>query len=141
MMLCMRWVLTSLLFVACGDDKSPPEPPSDDPVQQDTGVSGVQQDTGTDEAPVDCDLPDGFNWDNWGRPFFRTWCAGCHAADAPNRFGAPEWLVFDTEAQVYGHRAIIRSSVLETKSMPLGGGLPPEDSELLDLYLRCVFGA
>lgn len=137
-MLCMRWVLPSLLFVACGADKGSNEKDSDDPVSQDTAAP---QDTGTDEGPADCDLPDGLNWDNWGRSFFRTWCAGCHGADAPNRHGAPESLVFDTEAQVVEHGALIRISVLDSASMPLGGGLPEEDAEMLDLYLRCVLGA
>ena len=138
MMLCMHWVLASMVFFGCGAEKS-----SDDAVLEETVVeqdTAIQQDTGNEAPPSDCDIPAGLNWSNWGRSFFRTWCSGCHGAAAPDRYGAPEWLVFDTEAQVFGHRAMIRSSVLDAESMPLGGGLPGEESELLDLYLRCVLG-
>ncbi len=142
MMLCMYWVLTSLLWLGCGAETSKAE------VQlQDSGTpdsvqdTGASQDTTTDDEPTDCDVPEGFDWANWGQPFFRTWCSGCHAASAPDRHGAPEWLVFDTEAQAYERRVIIRSSVLELGSMPLGGGLPEQEAASLDLYLRCVFGS
>ena len=66
-----------------------------------------------------------------------AWCAGCHAADAPDRHGAPEAFVFDTEGQVANHRWLIRDSVLESGRMPLGGGLPEAEAEILDLYLLC----
>ena len=141
MMVCMTWVLTSLLWLGCNADQpervESPEDTSATAMVQD---SGVAEDSADDDIPDDCEVPEGFDWNNWGRPFFRTWCSGCHAASATERHGAPEWAVFDTEAQVYNHRAAIRVSVLEMERMPLGGGLPQQESASLDLYLRCVFG-
>jgi cytochrome c553 len=78
-------------------------------------------------------------WSNFGESWFVTWCASCHAADAPQRFGAPEALVFDTEAQVKNSLSIIRSSVLGgSPTMPVGGGLPEEDRQALERYLDCL---
>jgi len=138
----MHWVLASLLLFGCADDKQPTESVSDvgseevpDAVAPED--TAADQDTGVDEESTDCDVPDGLNWESWGRSFFRTWCGGCHAANAPNRHGAPESMVFDTEAQVVAHQDMIRLSVLEAGSMPLGGGLPQAEAEVLDLYLRC----
>ncbi len=143
-MLCMSWVLTMLLSLGCGEDNTAePEPlieTESTSEAEDTQAPEPVQDSGVSDTAEDCDLPVGFDWSSWGRPFFRTWCSGCHGADAPERYGAPDWLVFDTEAQVYNHRALIRSSVLERQSMPLGGGLPEQEAESLDLFLRCVFG-
>jgi hypothetical protein len=39
---------------------------------------------------------------------------------------------------VFEHREIIYWSVLEQARMPLGGGLVPEEAELLSYYINCV---
>ena len=145
MMLCMHWVLTILLGLGCADGTDVQPSPNIEPAEQtrqteDTHVPTPAPDTGEEDPDGDCDLPAGFDWSSWGQPFFRTWCAGCHGANAPERHGAPDWLVFDTEAQVYAHRERIQSSVLERGSMPLGGGLPEQEAASLALFLRCVFG-
>ena len=143
-MLCMLWVLTMWLGLGCGgDNAAEPQTPIEAEstlADEDTQAPEAVLDSGLSDTGEDCDVPMGFDWSTWGQPFFRTWCSGCHGADAPERYGAPDWLVFDTEAQVYNHRSLIRSSVLERQSMPLGGGLPEQESESLDLFLRCVFG-
>jgi hypothetical protein len=78
-------------------------------------------------------------WSNFGESWFVTWCASCHAADAPQRFGAPEAFVFDTEAQVMDNIGLIRSSVLgSSPSMPVGGGMPDEERQALERYLDCL---
>ena len=144
MMLCMAWVLSMLLGMGCTErlhDSVPAAGVETVSPSDETGEPVGSPDTGTDEVIDDCDLPAGFDWTHWGSPFFRTWCSGCHGAEAPERYGAPEWLVFDTEAQVYTHRDVIRSSVLERQSMPLGGGLPTQEAASLDLFLRCAFGS
>ena len=127
MMLCMRWAMTLWLCVGCGDGKA----------TADAEDSAAPADSGAAAEISGCEGVGELSWDNWGRSFFRTWCAGCHAADAPDRHGAPDTIVFDTESQVFDQRTLIRDSVLESGRMPLGGGLPDAEAEILDLYLRC----
>ena len=134
MMIVMRWVLTLWLLVGCGTDKGAA---SDDDSSADAEDTAGVQDTGPDGPTAGCEDAAEVTWDNWGQSFFRTWCAGCHAEDAPDRHGAPQTLVFDTEGQVFEHRWLIRDSVLESGRMPLGGGLPQAETEILDLYLLC----
>jgi uncharacterized membrane protein len=88
-----------------------------------------------------CLLDDGGGhptWANFGQAFFLTYCDACHAADSPNRFGAPTEVSFDTESQVTTQAARIRRTVIDMELMPLGGGLPLEDLEHLDNYLSCL---
>lgn len=93
-----------------------------------------------DSGPV-CVLDSGGGhptWSNFGEAFFLTYCDACHAAESPNRFGAPEAITFDTEDEVVNQAASIRYAVIDEESMPLGGGLPPEDLAQLDNYLNCL---
>ena len=87
---------------------------------------------------ADCDAH-GFDttWLTVGRPFFRTYCTSCHAADADERFGAPEDVNFDTQEDVRNYEERIAIRVLDEGTMPLGGGIPEEDLELLEIYLEC----
>lgn len=77
-------------------------------------------------------------WSNYGEAFFTTWCDACHAAGSPNRFGAPEGLTFDDEAEVLGWSDEIRSSAVDGDSMPLGGGLESWERDELGRYLDCL---
>ena len=77
------------------------------------------------------------SWLNTGRPFFRTYCTSCHAEDATERFGAPEGVDFDSEQDVQDYEERIYIRVLDEGTMPLGGGIPEEDLELLEIYLEC----
>ncbi|HNC95214.1 MAG TPA: hypothetical protein PKW90_03755 [Myxococcota bacterium] len=94
------------------------------------------------EAPTTCVVDsDGWRptWSNFGESWFVTWCASCHAADAPQRFGAPEQFIFDSEEQVINNIALIRTVVLgSSPSMPVGGGLPEEDRADVERYLDCL---
>ena len=134
MMVTMRWVLTLWLFIGCGSDE---DAASEGAAQSDAEDTAGQRDTGSAGFLADCEDAADVTWDNWGQSFFRTWCAGCHSADAPDRHGAPETFVFDTEGQVANHRWLIRESVLESDRMPLGGGLPEAEAEILDVYHLC----
>ena len=78
------------------------------------------------------------DWETWAEPFFTTWCQPCHATDAPQRYGAPEHATFDTEAQTRDQAAGIRATVLEGRSMPVGGGLSLEDEAQLSAWLCTV---
>ncbi len=106
----------SLLFLACG---------ARDPV--DSAANCV--------VAADGAYP---TWGTFGAAFFLDYCASCHAASAPQRFGAPASLSFDAEADVVAHLAAVRRTVLATQSMPKGGGVP--STELLELarYLDCL---
>jgi hypothetical protein len=78
-------------------------------------------------------------WSNFGETAFTTWCASCHAASAPQRFGAPEDMVFDTEADVLARLEVVRAVTLgEAPSMPLGGGVPEDELAMLARYLDCL---
>ena len=97
--------------------------------------------TGTDSADTgdtaDCSAAPEVTWEGWAQGFFRTYCASCHSASAPDRHGAPEDLNFDTLAEVQAQAAAIRGSVLEQGSMPVGGGVTEEARTLLEVFLRC----
>ena len=74
-------------------------------------------------------------WTNFAGAFFVTRCGACHAANAPDRFGAPEAMVFDTLEQVRALESAVRASTLEARTMPLGGGVPEEDLARLEAWL------
>ena len=58
------------------------------------------QPTGAECPEVAADQP---TYDNFGREFMETYCTGCHSANAPNRFGAPDEQNYDTYADVLLH--------------------------------------
>jgi uncharacterized membrane protein len=76
-------------------------------------------------------------WSSWGQGFFRTYCDACHAADSPQRFGAPEDVSFDTLEELRRWEARVRVRTLEQGDMPLGGGVHEDDLLLLEAYLDC----
>ncbi len=103
------------------------EPDSDpDPDPEETG-----------QPPGPCDgLPE-VTWNGWAQGFFRGYCTSCHSVTAPDRWGAPEGINFDTEADVVALKHQIQSSVLDSSRMPVGGGVIESDLELLQIYLSC----
>ena len=92
-------------------------------------------------APVLCAVDTGAGmlpaptWAEFGVPFFSTWCQSCHAADAPQRYGAPEGMDFDTRADVVAWKSTIADSVLTRGVMPPGGGLSPRERAELEALL------
>jgi len=104
---------------------------------------GGGMDTGkVDQAELDpCDTgllsP---SWAGWGDGFFRTYCSACHALNAPDRHGAPLGVYFDSEGEVAAQAAAIRRRVLTEGTMPVGGGVPETDLQLLERYLDCGIG-
>ena len=95
--------------------------------------AGADQDTDNG-----CDTAIPVSWDGWAEGFFRTYCTSCHGADTTDRWGAPEGIDFDTEADVAQWAQSIEISVLEEGTMPPAGGVYDEDLILLETYLRCV---
>lgn len=74
-------------------------------------------------------------WDNWGRSFVTTHCQGCHADDTAERYGAPESVSFDSEADALSRAAAIYRAVLREETMPPSGGLTEDERYLLDQWL------
>ena len=91
----------------------------------------------TQESADPCADRYAVTWNNWGQDFFATYCDSCHAADTPDRQGAPEAFTFDTLDEVRTWESAIRESVLVDETMPLGGGLPEDDIVLLQDFLDC----
>jgi hypothetical protein len=60
-------------------------------------------------------------WDGWGRGFSMAYCDACHAADTPDRHGAPDAVTLDT---------------IDQWRAPPGGGVLLDDLATLDVLLR-----
>ena len=112
----MRFLLLPLLL-ACGTEPQP-------------------EDTSTPVDPL-CEEGYDLTWDNFGHGFMLTYCTSCHSEDSPNRFGAPEGIDFDTEAQLLEMRTLVEFVVIEEESMPLGGGVFDDDLYLFEVYMEC----
>ncbi|MBM74892.1 MAG: hypothetical protein CMK59_05790 [Proteobacteria bacterium] len=93
---------------------------------------GVQHDS---SSP--CYGAEQVEWNYWARGFFDTYCRGCHSSTTVNRFGAPDNINFDSEAEVLSQANAIYDSVILRQSMPKGGGLEDKDMESLRVYLQC----
>jgi uncharacterized membrane protein len=95
----------------------------------------------TDSASAVCvtDTGGGYpTWSGFGEAFFAGRCASCHAATAPDRFGAPEAVSFDTEEQVVRLLDSVQRVILDDASMPPGGGLHEDELRELQWYLDCL---
>ncbi len=90
------------------------------------------------EAAVDCRQAPNVTWENWGNGFFLTYCNGCHAeANTEARQGAPAGVHFDEEADVVALAERVKARVIDSQTMPGGGGVQPDDLALLERYLAC----
>ncbi len=106
------------------------------PVDEGPGTSGDSA-----SPPAACSGDPGVTWDSFAHGFFLNYCQACHAsANTVERFGAPTTDFFDTEAAVLARAARVRGRVIDEQTMPVGGGVNPDDLTLLDVYLRCVTG-
>ena len=83
------------------------------------------------DAPIE-------TWETFGQGFLLAQCQGCHASSTPERFGAPEEVVFDTreDAIFYKDRILARAAGTDP-TMPPNGGSSDEDRERLRLWLTC----
>ena len=104
-----------------------------------TGDSGASGDSGTDTASAtEClDLGYEVTWGSFGEGFLSTYCDSCHAADSPNRFGAPDAVTFDTLEETIDWQERIRVRTLEDQDMPVGGGVYDDDLFLLEVWMDC----
>ncbi len=114
------------LLWGCTDDTDLPPPPGTD--------TGTTADSG---VPAGCeDLPH-VTYENWAWGFLTTYCQGCHASTAPDRYGAPEGVSFDDEAEALAWADRIEVRTLTQQDMPPAGGVPSEELEILGWWLDC----
>jgi uncharacterized membrane protein len=101
------------------------------------GVDSGESHTG---GTADCaDVP-AMTWNNFGRGFTIEACQGCHAStvEGDARFGAPEWVVFDTVDQVWAVADLVLAVCTgEAPSMPPQGGVTDDDRARLQWWLSC----
>lgn len=110
----MRWIGWMLVLSACGE-ALPEAAMVDD----------------CDEGPV-------VTWANFGQGFLVENCQACHATTSPNRQGAPDTVVFDTEedAWAWSERILARAGG-DPATMPPQGGTTADDRTRLELWLTC----
>lgn len=84
------------------------------------------------EAPV-------VTWESYGHIFMTTYCVSCHSTyNEDHRYGAPVGVDFDSEADLIRQAVRVRVRVLEEQTMPVAGGVFPDDLVLLERYLDCL---
>ena len=79
-------------------------------------------------------------YENFGAPFFRSWCSGCHSSDLPSsdRQAAPLGIDFDTRAKIREHLDAIYSRAGDSNTtMPPRGGPDAEERQRLGDWLAC----
>lgn len=117
----MRAMLFSAGLLGCGAGKA-----------AETGNTAA---AATTAETADACLP---TWDGWADGFFSTWCRSCHSETAPDRRGAPVGTDLDTEAQAIALLDRIRTRVVDEGTMPMGGGVPADEMQILEAWLSCV---
>lgn len=134
----MKWLF--LVLLGCGGKSSDPPPlPEFDEADHgsDTATGSDTGDVGS-PAPDFCDDAPTLSWNNFGQGFIREACQGCHATGVPNRYGAPESVVFDSVELTWAQadRVLARASG-EYPSMPPLGGTHASDRAKLEYWLLC----
>lgn len=87
-----------------------------------------------------CPPDSSLSWENFGDPFFRNWCNGCHLSSIPedDRREAPIETYFDTLHDVRAQKDIIWEQAGDSNDeMPPVGGPPAEERALLGEWLAC----
>lgn len=91
---------------------------------------------------ADRDCPDDsvLTYDNFGGPFMRNWCTGCHNSELPEGERAQATLGVDLETRElivdWADRVWFRSADAN-RTMPPGGGPTDEEREQLGEWLAC----
>jgi hypothetical protein len=78
-------------------------------------------------------------YNSFGQGFMTENCQGCHASTAPQRYGAPEEVFFDTveDCWTWSERILARSTG-DSPTMPPQGGVNEDDRTRLEWWLRCA---
>ena len=101
-------------------------------------VGGCSDSASTGEVDCGADTP-AVTWETFGQGFTATYCQGCHASTAADRYGAPEGVTFDTVKEVWFWKdRILSRSVGDDSSMPPAGGVSEDDRTKLEWWLVCA---
>jgi uncharacterized membrane protein len=101
--------------------------------------SSDPQDTADSTVPdLQCEDAQLVTYTNFGKSFFTHSCQGCHASTAPDRYGAPEEVQFDTLDWVWEQSAVILAVAAgDEPSMPPQGGVTDDERTKLKWWLQC----
>ena len=79
-------------------------------------------------------------WENFGEPFMRDWCRGCHSnrLGEGDRVDAPLTVNFDRyeDVEMWADRIWVRAAD-DNRTMPPAGGPGAEERALLGEWLAC----
>jgi hypothetical protein len=87
-----------------------------------------------------CPKASSLTYENFGAPFFLTWCEGCHSTKIPegSRQNAPLTMNFNTLDDVRAHKDRIWARAADSNStMPPAGGPSANDRAMLGEWLAC----
>ena len=87
---------------------------------------------------IDCAQEPAVSWEGWAQGKIATHCQGCHGSGSPNRYGAPEEVVFDTLDQVASWKERIHERTIVVQDMPPAGGLTDDELALFEIFLACT---
>jgi hypothetical protein len=102
------------------------------------GFVACSSDAG-EETLRDCPPESSLDYQNFGGPFFLSWCTGCHnsALGEGERQDAPIHVNFDSLDEIRGNSAAILERAVHQRLMPPAGGPSETHRELLGEWLRC----
>lgn len=113
--------------------------PTDTARSTETAVTTEAPSSPTDSADPACADAPTVTWNSFGAGFILENCQGCHASTAPDRFGAPDAVVFDTLTDCWDQadRILARAAGV-SPTMPPQGGTTEDDRTLLTWWLTCA---
>lgn len=131
----MKHLLVVLIVAGCGDKTS--ETASEETTPADTATDTAPPDTADTADP--CEGLPVVNYNNFGKGFITENCQGCHASTAPDRYGAPESVTFDTVEEVWAWKdRILTRAADKDATMPPAGGVSQDDRTRLQWWLQCA---
>jgi len=121
-----------------GGDGSGGDGGDSDPGGGDSEAGPGDSDGGGDTGDF-CDDAPTVTYNNFGQGFMTENCQGCHASTAPDRYGAPKEVIFDTVEDCWEQvdRVLLRSTG-SAATMPPQGGVSDDDRTRLAWWLRCA---
>ena len=91
-----------------------------------------------DTGEMTCAAAPEVNYHNFGEAFLRHNCQGCHASTAEERYGAPEFVLFDNVEQAWNWSdRILATTVGENPTMPPAVSVSDDEQVMLYWWLEC----